>query len=57
MDFVHKHIRMSMDFPSELKIIVFADSKRLHKLFTNLFDNSLKYTNRGGRNYLTSDKL
>jgi two-component system sensor histidine kinase BaeS len=34
---------------SENKIMVFADHERLHQLFSNLLDNSLKYTEQAGK--------
>src|SRR4030042_6659466 len=47
-EFTRKHIKLSADISSESEITVFADRERLQQLFTNLIDNSLKYTDAGG---------
>jgi two-component system sensor histidine kinase BaeS len=36
-------------------LVVFGDAQRLHQLFANLFDNSLKYTDPGGALRLSVD--
>lgn len=48
-EFTRKHIKLSADISSESEITVFADRERLQQLFTNLIDNSLKYTDAGGK--------
>jgi two-component system sensor histidine kinase BaeS len=47
--FAGKGIMLAADLPSAPAIDVFADPERLHQLFNNLLDNSLKYTEAGGR--------
>ena len=47
-EFARKSIRFSADIAQGFEITVFADSERLHQLFANLIDNSLKYTDTGG---------
>jgi two-component system sensor histidine kinase BaeS len=47
--FEGKGIVLVEDIPSAPAIDVFADPERLHQLFNNLLDNSLKYTEAGGR--------
>jgi two-component system sensor histidine kinase BaeS len=47
-DFVRKDITLTKDVSPSAKIIVFADAERMHQLFGNLIDNSLKYTDAGG---------
>ncbi len=47
MEFAAKGIGMKLDILEE-KTPVFADRERLHQLFDNLFENSLKYTDQGG---------
>jgi two-component system, OmpR family, sensor histidine kinase BaeS len=47
-EFAGKRIKISADIPQETDITVFADRERLQQLFTNLLDNSLKYTDAGG---------
>jgi two-component system, OmpR family, sensor histidine kinase BaeS len=44
-EFARKGIRISTE---ESEVSVFADRERLQQLFTNLLDNSLKYTDTGG---------
>jgi two-component system, OmpR family, sensor histidine kinase BaeS len=46
-EFGHKGIAVTANI-SEKKVIVFADPERLAQLFTNLFENSLRYTDAGG---------
>ncbi len=43
-----KDITLSKDISPGSKLIIFADAERMHQLFANLIDNSLKYTNTGG---------
>jgi len=47
-EFAHKSIRVGADFWQGNETSLFADSERLHQLFSNLLDNSLKYTDPGG---------
>lgn len=47
-EFARKDIRLSTDIQEKPKIAVFADRGRMHQLFLNLLDNSLKYTDREG---------
>lgn len=46
--FTRKGINLNADISEGSDITVFADRERLHQLFTNLLDNSLKYTDVGG---------
>ena len=36
-------------FPRTAEVMVFADRERLNQLFANLFENSLRYTDAGGK--------
>ena len=45
--FSHKSIALTVDIPKE-EITVFADRERFAQLFSNLFENSLRYTDKGG---------
>lgn len=47
-EFSARNIRLKADVPLDPHKPVFADSERLHQLFGNLLENSLKYTNPGG---------
>lgn len=44
-----KDITASVDMSETGPIYVFADSQRLHQLFINLLENTLRYTNPGGK--------
>jgi two-component system sensor histidine kinase BaeS len=47
--FARKDISLTADLPPAPVITAFADPERLHQLFSILLDNSLKYTEAGGR--------
>ena len=47
-EFIRKDIKLKTDVSQGFRIMVFADQERLHQLFSNLLDNSLKYTDTGG---------
>ena len=47
-EFDRKGIVLDLQLPEAKGCRVFADAERLHQLFGNLLDNSLKYTDRGG---------
>jgi two-component system sensor histidine kinase BaeS len=47
-DLAHKGITLSWEAGNGGEFAVFADPERLHQLFDNLLDNSLKYTDAGG---------
>jgi two-component system, OmpR family, sensor histidine kinase BaeS len=47
-EFVSKGILLEAEIPEAGSVAVFGDKERLHQLFANLFDNSLKYTDGGG---------
>ncbi|RQW83914.1 MAG: HAMP domain-containing protein [Geobacter sp.] len=46
--FLAKGIAVRTDIVAGTAVIVFGDKERLHQLFSNLFDNTLKYTDSGG---------
>ncbi len=48
-EFVRKGITLSADLSAGSDITVFGDRERLHQLFANVLDNSLKYTDAGGQ--------
>jgi len=48
-EFTRKGIALATDIPKNSRSNVFADRERLQQLFSNLFGNSLKYTDRGGK--------
>lgn len=47
-EFSKKAIKIKTEMPEE-SINVYADKERIQQLLSNLFDNSLKYTNSGGQ--------
>ncbi len=47
-EFEHKGISLKAQIPDGPAIMYFADQERLTQLFANLFENSLRYTDRGG---------
>jgi two-component system sensor histidine kinase BaeS len=48
-EYADKGISLETDLPPGTGFPLFADSERLHQLFSNLLENSLKYTDPGGR--------
>lgn len=48
VELLRKGITITKDISRRAKVIVFADDERLRQLFSNLLDNSLKYTDAGG---------
>ena len=46
--FTDRGIAIEAAIPRAGKAVVFGDPERMHQLFANLFDNSLKYTDSGG---------
>lgn len=48
-EFIQKGINLSIELPRDDGCLVFADPDRLSQLFSNLLDNSLKYTDAGGK--------
>jgi two-component system sensor histidine kinase BaeS len=47
--FLSKNISVELKIPENGSVSFFGDSERLHQLFSNVLDNSLKYTDSGGR--------
>ena len=47
-EFAAKNISLMVEIQDGAAFPVFADGERLHQLFDNLFENSLKYTDPGG---------
>lgn len=52
-EFSARNIDFTAGFPETKKVILFADTARLQQLFGNLLDNSLQYTDSGGKAVLT----
>jgi two-component system sensor histidine kinase BaeS len=48
-EFADNNIALKEDLPVGQGFPMFADPERLHQLFSNLLENSLKYTDSGGR--------
>jgi two-component system, OmpR family, sensor histidine kinase BaeS len=48
-EFDRKHISLMLDVPEDVKATGFADRERLNQLFINLLENSLRYTDAGGK--------
>ena len=51
--FLNKNISVEVKYSENSGEYFFGDSERLHQLFSNLLDNSLKYTDSGGRLQVT----
>jgi two-component system sensor histidine kinase BaeS len=47
--FASKEITVESSFMLHAPVLVFADVERLHQLFANLLENTLRYTDPGGR--------
>jgi two-component system sensor histidine kinase BaeS len=48
-EYADKGISLETDLPAGASYPLFADSERLRQLFSNLLENSLKYTDPGGK--------
>ena len=48
-EFGRKGVKAIGQFPRERDVPLFADRERLNQLFANLFENSLRYTDAGGK--------
>jgi two-component system sensor histidine kinase BaeS len=48
-EFAGRGVALEADVPAGRPFTLFADPDRLHQLFSNLLENSLKYTEGGGR--------
>ncbi len=48
-EYAGKGISLEADIPPGAEFPLFADASRIRQLFSNLLENSLKYTERGGR--------
>jgi two-component system sensor histidine kinase BaeS len=47
-EFEARDIRLNSQIPAEPPLTILADGRRLHQLFSNLLENSLRYTDPGG---------
>lgn len=48
-EYLDKEISLEADLPTGAAFPLFADPERLHQLFSNLLENTLKYTDPGGQ--------
>jgi two-component system sensor histidine kinase BaeS len=55
-EFAGRDIALEADLPVGRPFPLFADPDRLHQLFSNLLENSLKYTDTGGRLQLSIER-
>ncbi|NVN92008.1 MAG: HAMP domain-containing protein [Desulfuromonadales bacterium] len=55
-EFAGKGISLVEDMGEGIGANIFGDSERLHQLFSNLLDNSLKYTDPGGKLLVKLDR-
>jgi len=59
-EFNEKKLKITANFPKEKEIIISGDKERIHQLFSNILDNSIKYTDSDGYlniNVSTSDNV
>jgi len=54
-EFAARDIAVALELPEPDRAQVYADRERLHQLLGNLLENSLRYTDAGGRLQLTLD--
>jgi two-component system sensor histidine kinase BaeS len=55
-EFAARDIRLTDQIPAGADVTVEADGRRLHQLFGNLLENSLRYTDRGGELRIRLDR-